>query len=335
MIIKPSSKVLLLGAGFSHNFGAPLATEVWDKIFNLKSGNTQRLRKDMLNDQNCNFEDFYFKVITGDYTDEEKHIIQDAIKKVFLEIDNMLVGWTNNNGSQNALDIYALQRFISLFTQENGYIFTLNQDLLLERELYNYARPDLPGIKTHQWFFTPSHGYLEDNDYCQLPNQQEVDLLRSSTLFQSGFHYLKLHGSQNWLDSAGKQMLVIGRNKEEAITNEPLLNLYFDVFKDVLSHGNIELFIIGYGFKDEHINKAIVGGINNGLTIHTLAPCTQKTLKEEITASDKLRSSAIIGALMGHYACTLNQLFPADQSSTGYWSEIRENYFRGNALKSL
>ena len=44
-----ANRILLTGAGFTHNFGAPLASEVSNLIFNSISNNTQLL--DLLRNQ--------------------------------------------------------------------------------------------------------------------------------------------------------------------------------------------------------------------------------------------------------------------------------------------
>ncbi len=51
--------------------------------------------------------------------------------------------------------------------------------------------------------------------------------------------------------------MVIGHAKSEQIKCEPLLNWYFELFNQQLNVTNTKLLVIGYGFNDEHINKAI------------------------------------------------------------------------------
>jgi hypothetical protein len=336
MSINPSKNVLLLGAGFSHNFGIPLASDIWNEIFTRKTGQTDRIRKVMLENQDCDFEQVYSEIVNGDYTEEEKECIHNAIRDTFKGIDETIRNWTNNAVSPNALNIYALQNFLSLFAQENGYIFTLNQDLLLERLYYNGPKPMLPGIDAKSnWFSTGFRQPLQEYDYCKLPDQTHVDQLKDSQVFEKGFHYIKLHGSQNWLDSNGNMKLVIGKNKPTDISNEPLLSLYADVFKQVLTNENIELFVIGYSFRDPHINEAIANSVKFGLKLHILSPMPTRTVLSEIRSNDPKYGEEIVSSLMGPYKCTLNELFPADQSNTQMWSQIRENYFHGNALIKL
>lgn len=50
MNIQSTKHILLLGAGFSKNFGAPLAGEMWYLLFNHKKIQAQpRIRELMLN----------------------------------------------------------------------------------------------------------------------------------------------------------------------------------------------------------------------------------------------------------------------------------------------
>ena len=69
----PSSRfVLLTGAGFTHNFGAPLASELWAAILNHEAvQNTPRVREAMLSD--FDFESFYHRVISGKRIKEQKN----------------------------------------------------------------------------------------------------------------------------------------------------------------------------------------------------------------------------------------------------------------------
>ncbi len=55
----------------------------------------------------------------------------------------------------------------------------------------------------------------------------------------SKYFYVKLHGSWNWYSSDGMKKMVIGRNKINQINTEPVLLRYFEIFKEVLSKGDV------------------------------------------------------------------------------------------------
>jgi hypothetical protein len=69
MAIQSGQKVLLTGAGFTHNFGAPLASGMWSEILNNRRvRETPRIREKLIS--NFNFEAVYNAIVTGDFTEE-------------------------------------------------------------------------------------------------------------------------------------------------------------------------------------------------------------------------------------------------------------------------
>lgn len=97
------------------------------------------------------------------------------------------------------------------------------------------------------------------------------------------FHYVKLHGSLNWRSSDGRDVMVIGRNKLKRIRNEPLLDYYFETFENVLSGQGRCLLVIGYGFRDRHINKVIARSIrDHGLRLYVMLPKDQQDFKNSL-----------------------------------------------------
>jgi hypothetical protein len=51
--------------------------------------------------------------------------------------------------------------------------------------------------------------------------------------------------------------MIVGGNKAAAITRYPLLQFYYDTFRQMLARGDSRLMVIGYGFGDDHINDCI------------------------------------------------------------------------------
>ncbi|MCO5382417.1 MAG: hypothetical protein NHB15_10310 [Methanosarcina barkeri] len=59
-----AENILLLGAGFTKNFGGLLASEMWAEIFNNENIQTQpRIKKLMQN--NFDYESIYYSVLEG------------------------------------------------------------------------------------------------------------------------------------------------------------------------------------------------------------------------------------------------------------------------------
>jgi hypothetical protein len=59
-------------------------------------------------------------------------------------------------------------------------------------------------------------------------------------------------------------MLIVGGNKEHSITQRPVLNWYYKEFEDRLSRPSTYLMVIGYSFRDEHINRPIIKASKKG-----------------------------------------------------------------------
>jgi SIR2-like domain len=80
----------------------------------------------------------------------------------------------------------------------------------------------------------------------------------------SPFALIKLHGSYGWKSSTDdSDVMVIGHTKTAVIKREPFLKWFFSLFVEALHSGDRKLAIMGYGFRDEHINLIIAEGIRN------------------------------------------------------------------------
>jgi hypothetical protein len=278
-----AENILLLGAGFTKNYGGLLASEMWAEIFNNEKIQAQpRIKNLMLT--NFDYEAIYYSALGGikdvefisiDYTDDEKIAVKVATRAAYDRIDEMLIEHQIGNYKRW---VNTVNKLLLEFgkTNNNGFIFTLNQDLFIERfyqnpirdpsrRFYN-ARLSIPGIdKYPAWFMgeegNPFNGIpteeearqfykLKHDDYYTLPNKNQFDLKKGSLLKDGSYFLIKLHGSHNWVSSDGSDMMVIGRGKSEQIHKEPLLNYYYDLFKEVLFQEHRRLLVIGYGFGD-------------------------------------------------------------------------------------
>jgi hypothetical protein len=64
----------------------------------------------------------------------------------------------------------------------------------------------------------------------------------------------------------------MGGAKTQVIGQTSILNWYAHVFEESLVADNTRLMVIGYGFRDDHINAAIARGIEGGLKLFIVAP---------------------------------------------------------------
>lgn len=254
MTIQSREPVLLTGAGFTHNFGGFLADQMWARIFNHERVQSRPFLVDLLKD-NFDFESAYNEVMDGaSYTAEDREAMAQAVKSAYDQLDTAVQNYWGPRISSTAHPSVSWQGFIRLLEhfasnqQSRGYIFTLNQDLFVER-WYSEERKLLrtPGMKPLAW--NPRQRSLTSDDYLQArSNPTEVQEDASNL-----FYYVKLHGSRNWRSSNGQGLMVIGGNKPAQIHREPLLRWYFEIFNQVLSRPNRRLLVIGYGFRDLHI----------------------------------------------------------------------------------
>jgi len=323
--------ILFTGAGFTHNFGAPLARGMWCQIFNHpKIQEEHKIKKLMLREYN--YESVYDIVINSDYSVQEKEAISIAVKDTYERLDRILRDWSFRNGAPYPVNIYKLQNLIDLFSKKNkkGFIFTVNQDLFLERHYYNGDRPVMPGIQPKQsWFTSLFREAATDQHYVELPSEEHLEREKDRILAENNFFYIKMHGSQNWRSKKKENQLVIGRGKTKQIEEEPLLRWYFELFNKALLRNDVQILFIGYGFGDEHINKTIAEGAKEySLGIHIICPSDVEYFHAGILK--KKNGAEIWEGLSGYYPHALSQFFPGDQSETQEYNDLRRQFFRIN-----
>lgn len=221
--------------------------------------------------------------------------------------------------------IYPVNKMIEQFSGDSegeGFFFTLNQDLFVERYFSstntNLHHPYIDN-KNNIWA-------LKEGDFTADYNviAPESPLQHPESLNVSKFHYIKLHGSFNWKRSDLTDMMVIGQDKERQIADEPLLTVYSDIFKKELRRGGVRLLVIGYNFGDKHINEVIADSLKNyGLKLVVVAPLQPE---EFIQRLSKLSDHNLIERSHNYYLFgkQLSELFlPNDDD----WRRIRDIIF--------
>lgn len=363
MKIHSSENILLLGAGFTKNYGGLLASEMWAEIFNHEKVQAQaRIRKKMLED--FNYESIYYSVLEDNsFTDEEKIAIRDATKSAYEHIDNILMReFIHHNG--NPPWINTINTLLLNFgnTDDNSFIFTLNQDLFIERfyinppdpsNRYYKAKLSIPGIDQNPEWFMNKYAYrrsrpflvidegaytyykLKGEDYYTLPTEEMLKNRKGSLLNRGSYFLIKLHGSYNWISSDGKSAMVIGSGKAEQIKREPLLTDYFEIFTEVLSHDQRRLLIIGYGFGDEHINYELSESVKkHGLKIYILSPESPKEMKDKLcdlsTSSEDTKT--IWKGVAGYFQCVEDVLLKGVYDNQVMKEHFYDTFFGPNDL---
>ena len=241
-----NERVLLTGAGFTKNFGAPLAADVWALLFNHPDVGRQPRVRNLLRTQ-FDFENVYHEIMTGNFNDRERSAMTRTLQDAYDYVDSIVRNYRSNGSSPN---IEGVQKFLNAFTgnpEGPGFIFTLNQDLFMERHLYGGVRPQTPFIPQGRtnWFTSNS-----SNIDSPLEARVTIPDIISPSMADVGsdrFYYIKLHGSSNWNSSNGMDLMVIGRGKGRQIAKNSLLAFYADLFKEVLSSVK-RVLCIGYSF---------------------------------------------------------------------------------------
>ena len=320
MNIQSSKHVLLTGAGFTKNFGTPLASEMWAEIFNHKKIQAQpKIKKLMLDD--FDYESIYDSIMMEDstYTPDERKAINDAVWSAYNYMDTILTEYILNQ--PHPLEVKNVSDLIYRFGEQSNksFIFTLNQDLFFERLYHNmaYAKLSIPGLKNNpKWFDTNFNEALNPSHCCRLPDNKKLNC-NKDILSNGNFFLIKLHGSYNWKSFDGKIKMVLGRGKTEQIQNEPLLKCYLEIFEKVLSQNQRRLLIVGYSFGDYHINRIISNAVReHGLKIYIISPVSPEEFKKKLCEKPGL-SLNIWQEMSGYFQSNLNEIFSED------WTEIK------------
>jgi len=268
--------VLLTGAGFTKPFGGYLASEMWAAILNQPEvQNSSGLLEGMRNF--LNYEEFY-GIIQERGTEREKKDLNAAIRNAFKEMDDNI----RTNKPARAKPCCT---FITRIVQDQppSFIFTLNQDLFFER-YYSWEKVTaFPGLPDHIHLYKQSNPQDSSTFRLRLPTGEQL-ASRKDEVFRKGFAeiaYVKLHGSQGWLSHDESDAMVMGTQKAALIANEPLLTWYFWLFEQVINRPDTRLVVVGYGFRDEHINLCIVNAMKNGLKLHVISPQLPQDFKNQ------------------------------------------------------
>lgn len=262
--------LLLLGAGFSRNWGGWLANEAFEYLLGCQEIVQSERLKALLwkhklfggfesalaelqssraqESQQRQFDNPYCSQIKEDFDKLQsalEHMFQD-MNKAFLEL--------NDFEFQPGID-FRVTRFLMKFDA----IFTLNQDLLLEK---CYIEKGMWHLSEGKWNGGKPPGIIQSNYYAagsQTPVMKWISETSDKFKVENGQQpYFKLHGSSEWRDGSDQEMLVIGGNKEQAIVSHPILKWYYEEFLSRLSKHATRLMVIGYSFRDKHINRAII-----------------------------------------------------------------------------
>jgi hypothetical protein len=309
------SRVLLTGAGFTSNFGAPLASQMWAKILNrLPRDRVPQVRQILLrgDDGRLDFEAAYNEVMASDIPGDEKDALTQTVLSAYDEVDTTILDY-HEHSPERGIDLRAVNQLFDQFRGDGscpGMLFTLNQDLFVERFTVGEQREIvLPGMPRNGHFAqNRQQSPLKEQDLIRLPSSREVKQAEDTFAEQRySLVYLKLHGSHNWTSEDGKRRLVIGMTKMADIEAEPMLDWYYRLFEKTLCRPETRLLVIGYGFRDPHINKVLLkAAAKFGLRTHIVCPLPPDDLLDMRNGLDPVWMG-----LEGYYQADFRQLFSA------------------------
>ena len=266
------SRILFVGAGFSANFDGYLTTQLWEHIYNQPDISKSRLIQSEMRDL-YNVED-----IPDRLKGEPRKAFMRAVKVAFAQHESILD--RNLLNPSAGFQSQRLKEWIRLFAgtqDEPGFIFSLNVDLLLEKlshRSFNLTLPALPDdLQPARIPETDIEKKLLDKAVLKC---REIDRPHVGEL-----NLIKLHGSINWrtLEGQGKRrLLVFGSQKSKTLKRWPLLSANFNLLKHTLASNWVsQVWIVGYGFGDSHINEALFNACerNRSLGLYVIAGATR------------------------------------------------------------
>jgi hypothetical protein len=138
------------------------------------------------------------------YAQEDRSALHKAVGNAYVQLDDATRNYWGSPhpyGPKPLVNSISFTSFLEHFGSEErsrGYMFTLNQDLFVER--WYVPREKLltmPGIKPLSW--NPRERPLTRDDYISVPST----LAETQGSISNHLYYIKLHGSMNWLSSDG------------------------------------------------------------------------------------------------------------------------------------
>ena len=268
--------ILLLGAGFSRNWGGWLASEAFEYLLGCPEIMQDARLRDLLwkHQPSGGFENALAELQAEYQRNQHANkpqliAFQSAVIRMFNDMNRAfleITDWEFQNFKA---------RMVSTFLTRFDAIFTLNQDVLVEHYYFNgnialsdarrWAGAQIPGMSR-----TPSQEPLHANSWARstwvpLPENEFKVEIQSQPFF-------KLHGSSNWASPSGDPLLVMGGAKAMEVAQNKILKWYAQQFDEYLAKPSARLMVIGYGFRDQHINDAIKRAMDRGLQMFIIAP---------------------------------------------------------------
>jgi len=152
----------------------------------------------------------------------------------------------------------------------------------------------------------------EADETLRVPTKEEVSRLCQEN--DSWLNYVKLHGSKNWRSGDGQDVMVIGHRKADSINDEPILSAYREMFRRVLGEESTRLCVVGYSFRDIHINRVIAEAVKEReLSLCVVNPESPRSIRDHLMSSDDGEVIWYYG-VTGYFPCPFEEIFPSHEA---------------------
>lgn len=258
--------LLLMGAGFSRNWGGWLANEMFEYLLGTPEVMDSADLRTLLwrhQREHSGFESALGSLrVTNNFSasSRSKAAVQLLERAIANAFQHMNARFWDQSFEWSSAPTKPMTKFLAKFDA----LFTLNQDLLLD---YHYqprdersasgktwADVELPSMTLYQDSFNADrdggarYAYIEANEGGVNPQRNHQPLY-------------KLHGSYGWSTASKDRMLIMGDNKGHDIEGSTVLRRYLEQFTSMLAEPDTRLMVIGYSFRDPHINQIIIDAV--------------------------------------------------------------------------
>jgi hypothetical protein len=316
---------LLTGAGFSANWGGWVASEAFEYLLGCPEIMADPQLRDLLwryqaaggfEDALAELQRGYSSGFAQQWSERQLIQFQSAVGRMF---DDMNRGFLNRRDLEFSRE--DVRRTVSSFLMRFDAIFTLNQDVLLEqfycadKVVQSQVRPEIPGMRKIPH---PEPIHSESLSRATWQPRPASEFKVSAGCQQ----YVKLHGSANWFGDDGRLVMILGGAKQQEIGNIPILKWYLQLFEEFLSQPDTRLMVIGYGFRDEHVTKAIDEAASQGLKMFVIDPqgahiayeMNETRKRSQIGAGDTPLEQLLQRSLIGGSRRPLREIFGDDET---------------------
>lgn len=318
------NRLLLLGAGFSRNWGGWLASEAFEYLIGCSQVVANNHVRELLwrYKDDGGFEAALATVQREWTLNPQEHLphltsLQDSIQQMFLDMNTAFLEHNDFEFQQAQAKMLrtAMVRFDA--------VFTLNQDLLLE---HHYLNENIGLTAPGRWngFQLPGLRPVGSRTFHYVTSTANRNWIPTDPAeFQVAARlqpYFKLHGSSNWSHPTGSPLLVMGGNKERDIQFHPILSWYQQIFEEYLAVPDSRLLVIGYGFGDAHINRTIERAVDqHGLRMFVIDPAgadlasrRNSTRARGLIAADTALEELFKKSVIGASRRSLREIFGGD-----------------------